>query len=168
MICETLFPDKYSLNSHISINHDNSSQRNPTISTLRKAVPQKCDYCDSYLSGQNQLLNHQSQVHNMKSRHKCQLCEKDFSSNEILKSHWKVIHENQKNKCEICGKFFKGSAKQVTLHMRDIHEREKKYRCDICEKKFLFMPILKRHFREIHDKIRNHECKICMKKFPSK
>ena len=58
--------------------------------------------------------------------------------------------------------------KQVELHVRNVHERDRRYSCDICEKEFLFMQLLKKHFREIHDKIRNHECKICLKKFQNK
>ena len=67
---------------------------------------------------------------------KCEICDKEFKTNNGLKNHFNLVHKLMKeHQCNICQKVFKLQS-QLTLHMKIAHENKKYHRCDSCGKAF--------------------------------
>ena len=74
-------------------------------------------------------------------------------------------HENTKYFCELCKKYLRLPHKSsMKKHQREVHQRIRKYACDICDKKFSRSAHLQIH-SSVHDREQGHECEICTKKF---
>ena len=52
--------------------------------------------------------------------------------------------------------------------MREVHDKEKMYQCDECDKKFFKTNSLTRHKISVHEKIRPFSCENCDSKFKDK
>ena len=63
---------------------------------------------------------------------KCEICEKEFKSNNILKNHFNIVHKlMEEHQCNICQKGFKLQS-QLTAHVKITHENKKYHKCDSC------------------------------------
>ena len=63
-----------------------------------------------------------------------------------------IVHENEKSyKCETCEKSF-GIKKNLKRHVRMIHENLKVYRCESCDRSFGQKDSLKNHVNVVHEK----------------
>ena len=71
------------------------------------------------------FLNEIDQIHEIKTvPFKCQICEKEFSSNFNLKGHFKSFHEKQKTfKCQICNREF-GRNGSLNINIKIVHEKQ--------------------------------------------
>ena len=45
--------------------------------------------------------------------------------------------------------------------MKEVHEKEKSYQCDTCNKDFFTKPDLKKHNDSVHEKKKPYKCHIC-------
>ena len=87
--------------------------------------------------GKNSSKKTTSSNKNISMKHKCEICEKIYSSKQYLKNHIITIH-NQKGKnyyCNICTKAFK-SQTYLTVHVSTIHGNRKQFKCESCFKTF--------------------------------
>ena len=75
---------------------------------------------DCYISGRDPegLFNTDK---TMKSKQKCQVCDKTFTSQKYLKIHISKIHTATKNKCDYCD-FSDNDKIKVRSHMKNEHE----------------------------------------------
>ena len=73
------------------------------------------------------IPSHQSQIllkENDKI-YKCEICDKEFKSNNKLKKHFNIVHNFVKeHQCNICNSVFKIRS-QLTLHLKIAHESNK-------------------------------------------
>ena len=72
-------------------------------------VEEKCEFCDLVLSNTN-ITAHLENSHKDALQFKCDLCDKSFYKEEILKSHLTNEHHEHKLKdfrCDICEKNLK-------------------------------------------------------------
>ena len=84
------------------------------------------------------------------SVYKCEKCDKVCRSKSALTEHI-LIHENQKTfKCEFCNKCF-NTANILHKHKKSIHSAPGTFVCNVCGKKFNTHFNLKRHTKT-HDK----------------
>ena len=60
------------------------------------------------------------------------------------------VHEKQRSTCEICGKVT--DRKSLKSHIKFVHEKKEKWKCDICSKILFKSSHLTTHFRTIHKK----------------
>ncbi|XP_047488152.1 uncharacterized protein LOC125038654 [Penaeus chinensis] len=77
-------------------------------------------------------------------------------------THKKLDAKEKRFICEICDKKFARRSK-LLIHMR-VHTREKPYSCDVCNKAFSQKHHLVEHVR-IHTKEKPYTCEICSKPF---
>lgn len=141
----------------------------PAIKIARKRwlkFTGKCFYCQKALASYQEMNEHH------KTHTDCHLCPKKYSSYDSFKFHFQNIHLNivkkdddQTYSCHICGKEFKRK-KNVNVHIRVFHNKERNYACDICDKRFFEKTQLESH-KNVHSDERPFVCEICGKNFKS-
>ena len=71
---------------------------------------------------------------------------------------------NKSNKvCHFCGKSYK-KASGLKVHIATIHNKEKKFRCDECDKSFGRLDTLNKHKR-LHTREQDFVCEFCSRPF---
>lgn len=101
-------------------------------------------------------------VHDEK-RYSCQDCGGRFRTTRDLKLHIRSVHLREKNHvCSVCGKMFSGIT-SLNSHTF-VHTDERPYQCDTCNKAFKKKITLDLH-RRIHSSERPFICSICGKSF---
>ena len=99
----------------------------------------------------------------------CQFCNKEYSINFHLKQHIRNVHEEKtKYKCDYCDKTFSKECDLSVhndKHIHTVHEGLKNYMCDTCEKSFTHKGYLKKHILTIHEGHRDYKCNFCGKFF---
>ena len=78
-------------------------------------IREQCKICGTMVK---QLSNHVSQVHNNKSKHKCEHCGKGFSKRCDVKLHIQRVHENRRYICPQCNKV----VSKIREHLRSVHK----------------------------------------------
>ena len=58
--------------------------------------PPKCEICDKEFKSNNGSKNHFNIVHMLMKEHECNICQKVFKLQTQLNSHVKIVHENKK------------------------------------------------------------------------
>ena len=141
----------------------------------KKIVSHNCDECDKTFCSVGTLNRHNIKVHE-KIKRKCKICHKVFAESskhesnvskvcDLLKEHIKTVHEaNKIFKCDACNKIF-GSKQKLQRHNLNVHEGVKNEKCDLCGKTFSRPDNLKNHIRAVHEGIKNHKCTMCDKAF---
>ncbi|KII68237.1 PR domain zinc finger protein 14 [Thelohanellus kitauei] len=128
-----------------------------------------CAKCGRTFSSQNYLNRHMqytSCVDDCPSRtFACTQCSRKFQREERLKVHVKQVHEGHRPyRCQSCNKTFSQSS-SLTKHMRT-HTGERPYKCKFCSKGFSASSILTTHIRQ-HTGEKPFRCPFCPKDFHS-
>ena len=92
----------------------------------------------------------------------CNICERKFTRKQNLLKHQKKQHntvENEKVKCHKCGKQYANESILKT-HNYTVHEENKDFICNMCEKKFTLKHNLLEHLKKEHNTVE----KNCQKK----
>ena len=97
----------------------------------------------------------------------CNICNKDFESVEKFHDHIKSVHiekpieENQRikpKKCDICDTF----QKNLDNHIKYVHGKAKKSKCNLCNKVFRDNRTLKTHTINVHKQYqKKYKCSLC-------
>ena len=93
----------------------------------------------------------------------CDLCGKSFTTSLILRNHIKITHQGIKNyKCMVCGISF-GLHRTMKNHVRNRHSENTTQTCPFCDSN---VKNLNQHILEIHNNIeKRFKCNICDKKY---
>ena len=97
------------------------------------------------------MKRHIESVLEGKKLQKCDACEKRCSDKYDLTRHVKTVHEGKKGQskeCPFCHAYFQ--PKYLKKHISTVHEKQKKYDCDICEAKFSDSSGISYHTASIH------------------
>ena len=90
---------------------------------------------------------------------KCEICDKEYKNNKGLKNHFNIIHNLEKEYCcNICQKIFNVQG-ELTVHLKSIHAN-KDHKCNSCGKSFLGSGILKTHINSVHNGQKDHKCNL--------
>lgn len=142
--CKKSFKDLRSLSTHLNQIH-NSKQ-------------QICPYCGKFYK-QPQLCTHINNVHSDQlnlGKFICDFCEKIFKSRTEITRHlkrWHLIRE-----CQDCKRKFY-SYPTWLLHQNSVHQPEKKFKCEMCNKTFEAKKYLNQH-QKVHQKD-GYPCPLC-------
>ena len=101
-------------------------------------------------------------------KHKCDTCNKDFTTNYNLQTHINGVHLKVKFNCEFCD--YQSTEKgHLKTHINTVHLKLKPFQCDECDQSFGQRGSLKQHVDSVHRKIRFH-CSFdgCDKSFSAK
>lgn len=129
-------------------------------------LPFCCNYCGKTFSQSANLQLHIRTYHTNERPYLCSECGKGFVSSTRLNRHM-FIHTGYKPfPCEICSKSYSNSS-DLKMHVKSAHgddESDKKYVCDLCDKRFFYLCRLNKHLK-MHR--RRYTCIYCHKVFRS-
>ncbi|XP_042839912.1 PR domain zinc finger protein 5 isoform X4 [Panthera tigris] len=155
----------------------------------------KADSCGKRLKSKDALRRHQENVHagDPKKKLICSVCNKKCSSASSLQEHRKTHSEERPFQCEECKALFRtpfslqrhllihnsertfkchhcdATFKRkdtLNVHVQVVHERHKKYRCELCNKAFVTPSVLRSH-KKTHTGEKEKICPYCGQKFAS-
>ena len=104
------------------------------------------------------------------NKSKCNLCDEELDQNG-LQIHYVTCHEKitsptdgkqKKYKCDSCNKLF-STKKYVKMHVNAVHKGLRMYNCEPCGKSFSQAGDLKRHIHTIHEGHKDNKCESCGK-----
>ncbi|CAH8821692.1 unnamed protein product [Trichobilharzia szidati] len=81
-------------------------------------------------------------------RYQCDVCGKEFTRADHLKTHMESVHGGKRYQCDVCGKD-STTAGSLKTHMESVHGG-KRYQCDVCGKDSTTAGSLKRHMESVH------------------
>ncbi|TRY78711.1 hypothetical protein TCAL_06796, partial [Tigriopus californicus] len=146
---------KESLSKHFKDVHDKSNQK-------------KCPHCSKVLSGAFSLREHVNAVHLRNFEHICSHCEKSFAHFSNLNRHIRLVHKqllvtHKYVNCSECKKVVQSSS--LKKHIRSIHDKQRDFQCQYCDKNFAQSYSLKEHVGAKHTHDWSHICLLCQKTF---
>jgi uncharacterized Zn-finger protein len=133
-----------------------------------------CFHCEKNFKVKSVLEDHIKYEHTSKKSRKnraCDLCGKAYASESALKKHKTVCGKTESdvkeaeakpyNICDVCGASF-GNKYLLKRHIKNVHATEKKFKCELCDRKFASPVYLNAHKR-YHTGERKHICSFCGK-----
>ncbi|XP_018401745.1 PREDICTED: zinc finger protein OZF-like [Cyphomyrmex costatus] len=191
-LCEDKFRRKETLNQHVLTKHINDDRYKDNMDQYNVGVSYKCGTCNKGFKSKSQLIVHE-RTHNGEKPYECKHCGFRFSQKGNLSKHVIAKHNNDgrckdskdkydvsvPHKCGTCNKEFKDK-----WHLRrheKIHNGEKTFECEYCEKIFLQKGNLSKHViakhnndgcckdsKDKYDVSVPHKCGTCNKEFKDK
>ncbi|KAL0858690.1 hypothetical protein ABMA27_011176 [Loxostege sticticalis] len=127
----------------------------------------QCERCQRSFTLKSNLIRHQgkSQCQLPDTKIICEVCNKFFATDSMLRSHLKKHSAERPFACDDCGMNFKYKSTLVR-HLQH-HKGDKPYACNICNKTFTHFGLIKPHMR-MHTGEKPYSCPICSKKFSHK
>lgn len=172
--CLKEFKTRRLLTNHTSRNH-RLRKFNTEKSTVKQ--PAQCTICLDRFPSRKMLENHsreqhlhehcarKSNVNNGTAQYECDICSKIFNTKNKIRQHL-TTHNNEGRRkflCVACGNQF-CTKFGLNQHIRAIHDKEQRFQCTKCDRRFAHNHNLKTHMNR-HNAIRPYACKVCTKTF---
>ncbi|XP_046380516.2 uncharacterized protein LOC124151881 [Haliotis rufescens] len=140
-----------------------------------------CPECDKTFTNWNKLFQHKRSAHKkLKINHCCSICNKRFSSQNVLRKHVKQHGLCMRHQCQWCERSYT-MKNNLCRHVRLAHGKhsntvipgakqdvpsivKSRLQCSICKKTFTRRDVLMRHVRH-HCSVLRFQCRLCAKSF---
>ncbi|XP_048189468.1 PR domain zinc finger protein 5 isoform X3 [Perognathus longimembris pacificus] len=126
--------------------------------------PYKCKLCGKGFAHRNVYKNHKK-THSEERPFQCAECKALFRTPFSLQRHLLIHNSERTFKCHHCEATFKRKD-TLNVHVQVVHERHKKYRCELCNKAFVTPSVLRSH-KKTHTGEKEKVCPYCGQKFAS-
>ncbi|XP_054572740.1 PR domain zinc finger protein 5 [Eptesicus fuscus] len=126
--------------------------------------PYKCKRCGKGFAHRNVYKNHKK-THSEERPFQCEECKALFRTPFSLHRHLLIHNSERTFKCHHCDATFKRKD-TLNVHVQVVHERHKKYRCELCNKAFVTPSVLRSH-KKTHTGEKEKTCPYCGQKFAS-
>ncbi|KHN88936.1 Zinc finger protein [Toxocara canis] len=162
--CGHSFTLKHNMHTHIAIYHTGEGKE-----LRRRGKRYKCLRCGELCRTMNEVQRHHRKTHEIKekSKHTCDLCQKDFRSQSQLSEHHTIVHLHERPyECTICAASF-GRKSGLRRHKIMKHS-DFVYKCpyeECTHAGFKCSKALTAHIRSIHTHVRPYKCEQCEKTF---
>ena len=123
----------------------------------------QCVICSEEFVSELKLCYHIGDVHLDLDKTECKYCNKKLKTNQCLIAHVNSVHLKIKIPCKYCSK--KLHPCHLTRHIKEVHLKQKKFKCHDCGRGFGQKRTLKRHFIGVHTNIKNYKCDVCESRF---
>lgn len=160
-LCQNKFLNDLELIDHLLYDHGNGG-------SLEK--PYNCEKCKKQFSEDNDYLNHLKYNHSVNvngllTKMYCDICNKDFTSKQRLRSHL-LYHVKSKYSCKRCPATY-NVLKLYRAHLlqHNAPKERKIYSCELCNKEFTKKSNMKQHLECVHLGLDKRICEICAKTF---
>ena len=137
------------------------------VESIHDKIRKSCTICSWKGNGKN-LVKHKREMHfKPNNEHfKCDICRKEYSRNDHLKTHKDRDHFGIRYPCPNC-EFSSTSKGSLKIHISSKHEG-KRYPCKQCEHKAYCSSSLMKHINVIHLNLKPNICNFCEFKAASK
>jgi hypothetical protein len=129
--------------------------------------PYPCGHCKMRFLNQEKLDRHIENFHGDTERpFSCDLCRTSFKTLNNLRSHQTLVHtaeEDKKFVCEVCNKRYAQQA-LLNAHFNAIHSDVKRFPCNFCGERFKILHSMKRHCLQYHGEENPYPCPACPEK----
>ncbi|XP_052901677.1 zinc finger protein 761-like [Anopheles moucheti] len=179
--CTKAFKSRIGLDEHVA-RHTNSFefscdicqkgfQHRSYLSAHRRAHNTErnfqCALCEQTFKSKQALVDHKNRRHLGVKPFACELCDKQYTKNALLRAHIEQHHEKRdeataRYPCQECGKHFT-SKSYLNVHKR-IHRNERPFVCEICNKGYITRKDLAVHMTS-HTGEKPLTCDICGKAY---
>ncbi|XP_067686399.1 zinc finger protein 208-like [Haliotis asinina] len=136
--------------------HDFGLKRHLKVHIAKEKLAYGCELCGKRFAEACYLREHMMK-HTGERPFKCDVCDKGFISNSLLKKH-RLCHGPKTHECTVCGKCF-SQASSLNTHMQTHDAVKRVYLCDDCGKSFKSKSGLNRH-QVKHTGIKKHKCQF--------
>ncbi|XP_046544555.1 uncharacterized protein LOC124254751 [Haliotis rubra] len=136
--------------------HDFGLRRHLKVHISKEKLAYGCELCEKRFAEACYLREHMMK-HTGERPFLCDVCNKGFISNSLLKKH-KLCHGPKTHECTVCGRCF-SQASSLNTHMQTHEAVKRVYLCDDCGKSFNSKSGLNRH-KVKHTGIRKHKCQF--------
>ncbi|XP_058405967.1 PR domain zinc finger protein 5 isoform X4 [Diceros bicornis minor] len=124
--------------------------------------PYNCEICNKSFKRLDQVGAHKV-IHSEDKPYKCKLCGKGFAHRNVYKNHKKTHSEERPFQCEECKALFR-TPFSLQRHLL-IHNSERTFKCHHCDATFKRKDTLNVHVQVVHDRHKKYRCELCNKAF---
>lgn len=128
-----------------------------TIGRKEERTTYECSACGAHFTRQGEFKRHMVK-HSDVRPYKCTVCERAFKRSSEVMSHMQ-IHNGVTYACETCG-FTTTNKVSLRTHIRRVHRRDFRYRCEQCGKGFMSNYDLEDH-KASHLDAKTFVCEYC-------
>jgi uncharacterized Zn-finger protein len=121
----------------------------PTTSTSLQMDDNDRDLQNLSTNNSNNIFN------NSTLKYTCEICDKSFKTQNILRQHLRIHTGDKPFQCSICSKCFSQMA-SLKYHLAT-HSDDRPFKCDYCTKSFKLKPPYKKHIKECRSKYEFNE-----------